>query len=688
MRKIFKAITSKKIALLLSASSLILTLSACNTSRGREENHEEPQIEMNLCDTSDICLDRVIQEYVIAYNCGQVTNGTEMYDYYSSLYTKMSEENDEPLSETDVSLTNPEIVTYNFDGEKLNFETLENGTYYIDEEIVKKIGYNNVFVKTIDGSIEIDSLEDSFSIINTNDTKEIVTTLQYNVDGSYSVSEEENSKYKMYEFNSDGILESLYENDKESYLYSKTIYDDGNINVYNVYDVRNDGELGKLIKEMHKDGSYIIYDSGMIDVNRYDYHTNTGYVCDSIKYFYKNNDELIRIETQGETSNGTHNHTFYPNGDYAEYNVFHFEDGSIQSEEKITHDYKNGIINKIIKRKNEENEEFDTIVSILSKNARSPYVEAGTYIPIYESINNIITVQEKDGVIYEYDGDGNFDEAYQVVEDGVIRFDELGNKISYSKDDGTNISYNENGKIKYIENSDYTTYYNDNELISRIENKSDHSIEIEVNEKNYNISSKEYIMFYDNGEEERIEKDGKIFEYDINHNVTSVLENRIDYNTYEKSTSYYDYENNLVSYVNENNIGIGYFENQNIEIIRNYNETECIKVNDLYGNIYELNYQDEIKFRDNGNLESLVKNGIKTVFYDKEDQSHYYVINKEKGCLEYYTNGIFMCEVDSSLGTFGTGTVEDGITRRGIQLKDGTKLYYDEFENDIDELDR
>lgn len=47
-----------------------------------------------------------------------------------------------------------------------------------------------------------------------------------------------------------------------------------------------------------------------------------------------------------------------------------------------------------------------------------------------------------------------------------------------------------------------------------------------------------------------------------------------------------------------------------------------------------------------------------------------------------------MCKSNRGLATIGIGNVEDGITRRGIQMEDGTKLFYDEFESDIDELER
>lgn len=687
MKKIFGARTSKKIALLLSASTLILPLAACNSNNKKVQ--EDTPIEMKLCDTSDIKLDRFIDEYVSAYETGDITNGTEMYDYYANLYQTMSEENDKSSTGT-TDISDSEIVTYNFDGEAMHYELEDNGLYYINGEIVKKISYNNVFVKTIDGSVQINSLDDSYSIVNTDGATETITTLQYNADGSYSVAEDEDSKYQLYEFNSDGILESLYQVDKENNLKSKTIYSDGNINLYNEYlyneyEFCKNGKLGALIKEKHEDGSYIIHDRGDINPERYNLHTNTGYVCDTIEYFYDQNDKLQYIETQGKVSNGVCSHKFYPNGDYAEYKVYYDENG-IKEEEKIVNKYQQGIMNEIIKRKNETTGDFDTIVRILDRNAKSPYIDEGTYIPIYEAINNQIITQQKDGVTYTYGRDGSFYEAYKVVEDGVIRYNEAGNKVSYEKNDGTKTYYNEDEKVKYVENDNFTVYYNDEESVSKIKSRSDDEIEVEVNNTIYKISQKdEYITFYDNGDEERIEKDGKIFEYDTEHNVTRVLENRDEQGLYGISTSYYDYENNLVSYKLENHIGIRYFENQDIEFIQNMNENEFISVNDIYGNVYELNYEDEIKFRDNGNLEYLVQSGQRTVFYDKDDQTHYYVINKDNDCIEYYCNGKWMCESNKVLPTIGEGSAVDGITRRGIQMEDGTKLYYDEFENDIDE---
>ncbi len=686
MKKIFGPSTSKKIALLLSASSLILPLTACNSKN--KEVHKKPKIEMKLCDTSDIKLDRFVDDYVRAYEMGNITNGTEMYNYYTDLYQTMSMDSEKSLDETtDISdVQDTEMVTYNFNGEAMNYEFEEDGSYYIDGEVVKSIGYNNVSVKTVDGSIQIDSRDNSYFIVNTDDMTKTITTLQYNEDGSYSVSEEVNGKHHLYEFNSDGILESLYQANKGDNQNFKTIYDDGNINLYNVYNVWHDGKLGNLIKEKHEDGSYIIHDRGRIDPDRYDLHTNTGYVCDTITYYYNKNDELQYIETQGKTSNGSHHDKFFPDGDYVEYNIYHDEDGSVKREEKRVHKYEQGIINEIIKTKNETTGELDTIVRILDKNAKSPYVDEGTYIPTYETFNNQIIVQQKDGITYNYGKDGIFHEAYKVIEDGVIKYNEIGNKVSYIQDDGTKTYYNEDGKITSVEKNNYTAYYNNEESISKVISRSDDEIEVEVNNVKYKISQKnEYITFYDNGKEERIEKDGKIFEYDTNHNVTKVSENRDEHGIYGRITSYYDYENNLISYRLENNIGVGYFENQDIEFIQNNNENECVGINDIYGNVYELKYEDQIRFRPNGNIEYLIQNGKKAVFYDIDDQTHYYVINKDNHCIEYYCNGKLMCESNKVLPTIRTRNPIDGITRSGIQLDDGTKLYYDKFESDVEE---
>ncbi|MBP3597758.1 MAG: hypothetical protein J6J60_10275 [Clostridia bacterium] len=75
-RNIFKPISPKKVAALLSVSLVMLPLTAC-----REKNVEKPRIEIEFCDTSDIKLDTYLNNYVEDYESGKIHNGTEIYNY-------------------------------------------------------------------------------------------------------------------------------------------------------------------------------------------------------------------------------------------------------------------------------------------------------------------------------------------------------------------------------------------------------------------------------------------------------------------------------------------------------------------------------------------------------------------------------------------------------------------------------
>ena len=118
-RNIFKPISPKKIAALLSASLVMLPLTAC-----KEKNVEKPRIEIEFCDTSDIKLDTYLEDY----EKGKIRNGTEMYNYYEELFEILSQEEIVSTEENqNIELENQNIelensnVTYNFNKELITF---------------------------------------------------------------------------------------------------------------------------------------------------------------------------------------------------------------------------------------------------------------------------------------------------------------------------------------------------------------------------------------------------------------------------------------------------------------------------------------------------------------------------------------------------------------------------------------
>lgn len=260
--------TSQKLALLLSTGVLVLPLAAC---RSNNEPVEKPRTEVVLCDTSDIRLSKYIEEYIADFESGKISDSTEMYEYYKELYELLKLE---PTSETDeISQT----TTYNFNKELMNYDTYEEetGFYYANGEIIKSSDFSSVNVKTLQGNIEIQDGDEYYTIINTEADNYIETTIQYNLDGSWEISEDKDGEVQTYNFNEKGILVSSEIDNHEG--KTKKIYLDGNINVYNNYDVYTYFEPEKLtlIEERKEDGSYIIYDSGNIDETRFNLYSDS-----------------------------------------------------------------------------------------------------------------------------------------------------------------------------------------------------------------------------------------------------------------------------------------------------------------------------------------------------------------------------------------------------------------------------
>lgn len=262
---IFGASTSQRLALLLSTGILVLPLAAC---RSNSETVEKPITEVVLCDTSDIRLSEYIEKYIADFESGDISDGTEMYNYYKDLYELLKQE---PISETDEISQN---TTYNFNKALMNYDTYEkkSGNYYANGEIIKSSGFFSVNVKTLHGNIKIQDGDEYYTITNTETDNSIETTIKYNSDGSWEISEDRSGENQTYEFNDEGVLVSSEIDNNEG--KTKKIYTDGNINVYNNYYCGLNERLS-LKEERKRDGSYIIYDSGNIDETRYNLYSDS-----------------------------------------------------------------------------------------------------------------------------------------------------------------------------------------------------------------------------------------------------------------------------------------------------------------------------------------------------------------------------------------------------------------------------
>ena len=632
-RNIFKPISPKKIAALLSASLVMLPLTAC-----KEKNVEKPHIEIEFCDTSDIKLDTYLNNYLEDYEKGKIRNGTEMYNYYEELYELLSQEEIVSTEENqNIELENSN-VTYNFNKELMPYEKKEAAYYYANDEIIKKVcdGLGFIELKTKDGTIKINKDEASYVITNRDEKNLIETVLKYNQDGSYKVTEKTDSRSDTLEFNKGGLLKTSI-NFKYYTSKIKKIYKNGDINIYDRYDGEN------LIERINLDGSYFIseYNKG-IDKSRYNFCPEFRNFYDKITYFYAPNDYLQKIETYDESLVNTNYNRedktiFLPNGDYYEYIKTYDENNQLYEDEKIENKY-NKYSTCVIIKKNEEGN-FDQIITRYDYNAISPRKNHGVIGDrIFESVNGKVVIIQKDGIIYNYNRiNGEFEKAYKTEENGVTYYNEDSKKIKFEAFDGTIKEFDENEKINYIDNGiTRISYYNyDNNLISYISNCSENEITVEANGKSFKLSSTGNVSFYENGNTMHYDYDDNISHsyhengvewrfvenetttfYDENHNITGIIKDGI-------RTDYYDYDNNIIESFEENGIRYTYYEYTNIDErkikkIENFGSEEVY----IYDG-YELKKDSSISYYENGQL-NYYSYDKSNNFKFKEDGKHDY----------------------------------------------------------------
>lgn len=693
-RNIFKPISPKKIAALLSVSLVMLPLTAC-----REKNVEKPRIEIEFCDTSDIKLDTYLNNYVEDYENGKIRNGIEMYNYYEELFEILSQEEIVPTEENqNIKLENSN-VTYNFNKELMQYEKKEDSYYYANDEIIKKV-YNSlgfVELKTNNGTIKINKHEASYIITNKNEKKSIETFLQYNQDGSYKVTEKTDSKSDTLEFNNKGLLEtSINIEYRKSNI--KKIYKNGDINIYDKYEHEN------LIERINLDGSYIIVDyNNGIDKSRYNFYPESRISYDKITYFYAPNDHLQKIETYDESLiNTNHNREdktiFLPNGDYYEYIKTYDENNQLYEDEKIENKY-NKYSTRVISEKNEEGN-FDQIIERYDYNAISPDKKLGfTGDWVFKSVNGKVVITQKDGIIYNYNEEnGEFVKAYKAEKDGVTYYNEDTKKIKFYGFDGTIMQFDENEKIDYIDNGiTRISYYNyDKNFISYISNCSENEITVEANGKSFKLSSTGNVSFYKNGntmhyayddnirhsyhengvEWQFVENETTTF-YDENHKITGIIKDGI-------RTDYYDYDNNIIQSFEENGIRYTYYEYTNIDErkikkIENFGSEEVY----IYDG-YELKTGSSISYYENGQVNYYSYDESCNIKFNEDGKHDYETKDGKKYC--YGSNDKIFGVWDDSVFTGFHDFEKQEISRILNAKDDGTIISINDLYGNVYDL--
>ena len=645
-KRISRPSTSQKLALLLSTGVLVLPLAACKSN---VETDKKPITEVSLCDTSDIRLSKYIEEYITAFESGDISDSTEMYAYYKELYELLKQE---PISETDGISEN---TTYNFNKELMNYDTFEeeSGSYYANGELIKDINFSSVNVKTLYGNIEIQNNDEYYTIINKASDNSIETIIKYNLDGSWEISENKNGENEIYKFNNEGLLTTSEIEDE-----TKKVYVDGNINVYNNYKFTFN-ENTRLIEERKPDGSYIIYDSGRIDETRFNRYSDYSKYFDKIIYYYGKNDKINQIKAYNtweynDNRRGEGEVIIFPNGDYYEYNKYFDEDDNIYRNEKIERKYD--------KSRTEINETVDEngekIVTICTWED-DVHTSSGAIDITYYSINNKVLKERKNGIIYEYSSeDGLFFRAYKVQDDGEMYYRKDGTKLRFEGKDGTRIGYYENENIEYIENDKtFTRYHKDYpKVISYMSNKTDEDITVEINGKKYKLSETGYVKCFENGD---------IQEY-----------------YYDENNGYQKYESGNCVY-KEKGITTTKDSNENIlNISNNTTRTEFYDYNQNFISSIQNKSEEEITVEANGKEFVLGENGLVSFFEDGSTKRYKYDDNK---IIEYTTYGTHKIFEDGKWTSYNKDNeiVWIGNNVNGYGGLNGFYTEYYDYENNL-----
>lgn len=335
------------------------------------------------------------------------------------------------------------------------------------------------------------------------------------------------------------------------------------------------------------------------------------------------------------------------------------------------YDYKNELISYY---KNNSDKVITTEI-----NGQKLEIKPGSHVDFYKD-GKIRTIynSENDNVYYLESG------SEWVTKDGITTYyDENHNITGISKDGITTFYYDYNNNIvksKKIDDIEYEYYENQSIKIVRNYKKGDEII----NYAGYDLRNGSFISFFENGnvdrfyydenysisyyetgEEKTIEEQGTRKVYDKNYNI-------IEIDADGKCTQYYDYENNIISYIGEKGINTYFYENQQIKGIDNYSKEAIISGNDIYGTTYELAEGDSVGFNQDGSIFRIKNGDITTIYYRRNDPSYYYVIDKEKNLYTFYCNDeVLYSTNDSNSFSMVQYNWDDGSR---IVFNDGTTI--------------
>ena len=663
MKKVIRGI--KRMAAVLSAGAMVLPLTGCKANNTFKEK------------TLNSCLD----EYRAEYGSDTVKNGVEMYEYVADLYSQYSKHAKETYYPS-----NRKSIKH-FVGPTLGDNTYGPQLPNVTAVTIKT--KSEPIVITLDNT-------NSYSVYTSNDSNRKKYTYTYNLDGSYSILEEDydGGNPTKVQFDSIGLIEAMEKrNSEEGYhLYE---YDEGDMNAYSVY-----SSGGILQEKRNKDGSYTVYDrNGKYERLEHNYDaegnlksTDEYYAGLSgnfrcIPYNYTSPFHVYDIADREDI------HTIIlPDGDSYTYVKYTDADGNYVGGKKIStknEKYSDIVENLVIDGKN------TTIVSRYDYNVPNPHesydifgeVDMGAII--YQKVDDKQTVKMKDGIIYHYDIDGSFISAEQVMgdgadkkfENGVMFYNEDGTKKYFENYyEGKHVDYDENGVITSTRLTDReheggyveTEYYGDITAgIKSVKNESNDTISVDANGQNFILGKSGEVLFYDDGQVES-------YNNTTNRGVTIKVKDN-DYTVHKKEAVSF-YSNGQQKSISNSKLLKTFYENGNIHYVSNnssdvvLNESgydlkkdsylSCRADGELDEYFYDENYNIKSSFiRDKLYSRTTIKDGLetKTMFNQAADYD--------------FENQKWLFYDKTTVKNIKEGSV---VNVRGYDLKYGSSLTYDE----------
>lgn len=299
-----------------------------------------------------------------------------------------------------------------------------------------------------------------------------------------------------------------------------------------------------------------------------------------------------------------------------------------------------------------------------------------TYMRYNKDYPNIISYasnRSEEEITIEVNG-----KEFKLGKNGHVTCYENGDTKEYYYDENTGYKYYESGDWEYEENgvvtkkdiygnilaiSDdkmYIGYHDyDENLISMISNRSEEEVVVEANGKEFKLTQSGHVSFYENGDTKEYNYDDNTRSVYYRDGSSSILKDGTwtDYNKDNEITStrsgnnrteYYDYEKGLVKSKRENGIYTSYYYDQQISQIENHNEEGVIvTVNDIYGNVYDLNNGDYAHFYSEGSFSNIKQGDILKKFYRNNNQEYYYIHDGSTDTYAFYHNDEILYTTDN-----------------------------------------